>query len=60
MKRTVIVRVTETEFETDDGTVYPHPIPFALGEVPSVEELQAIYDVWEPLLRGTMSEKTED
>lgn len=39
-----IVKVSETEFETDDGVVYP--IPFELESVPSVEEFQKIYDEW--------------
>ena len=40
----MIVRVTKTEFETDDGVI--HPIPFELDEVPSVEDFQRIYDEW--------------
>ena len=40
----MIVRVTKTEFETDDGVIYP--IPFELDEVPTVEEFQRIYDEW--------------
>lgn len=40
----MIVKVTKTEFETDDGNVYP--IHFELDEVPSVEEFQRIYDEW--------------
>jgi hypothetical protein len=39
-----VVRVDEKEFETEDGTVYPHPIE--LEEVPTVEEFQKIYDYW--------------
>lgn len=39
-----IVKVTKTEFETDDGTIYP--IPFELDNIPSVEEFQKIYDEW--------------
>lgn len=39
-----IVKVSETEFETDDGEVYP--IPFELENVPSVAEFQKIYDEW--------------
>ena len=42
MERYKVVRVTETEFELDNGAVYPHPAP--LEEVPSVEEFQATYD----------------
>lgn len=40
----MITKVTENEFETDDGGI--HPIPFELDEVPSVEEFQKIYDEW--------------
>ena len=40
----MIVRVTKTEFETDDGVI--HQIPFELDEVPTTEEFQRIYDVW--------------
>jgi len=39
-----IVKVSETEFETDDGVVYP--IPFELENMPSVAEFQKIYDEW--------------
>lgn len=39
-----IVKVSETEFETDDGVVYP--IPFELENVPSVADFQKIYDEW--------------
>ena len=40
----MIVRVTKTEFETDDGVI--HQIPFELDEVPTIEEFQRIYDEW--------------
>ena len=40
----MIVRVTKTEFETDDGVIYQ--IPFELDEVPTTEEFQRIYDEW--------------
>ena len=40
----MIVRVTKTEFETDDGVI--HQIPFELYEVPTTEEFQRIYDEW--------------
>lgn len=47
MKPTMIVRVTATEFETSDGRVIPHIIPFDLVEdVPTVEEFQRQYDLW--------------
>ena len=46
MNRTVITRVTETEFQTEDGRTVPHPLPFPKDEVPSVEEFQKWYDHW--------------
>ena len=39
-----IVRISKTEFETDDGVI--HPIPFELDEVPCVEGFQKGYDEW--------------
>ena len=41
-KKPVVVRVTKTEFELDDGRIFPHPVE--LDEVPTVEEFQKIYD----------------
>jgi hypothetical protein len=46
MRKAMIVRVTATEFETDQGRVFPHPVPFEKGSVPSVEEFQKWYDHW--------------
>jgi len=42
----MIVRVTTTEFETSDGRVIPHFIPFDPDEVPTVEEFQRQYNRW--------------
>ncbi len=39
-----IVKVTKTEFQTEDGSV--HPIMFELDEIPTPEEFQKIYDEW--------------
>jgi hypothetical protein len=44
MKHKKVVRVTATEFELDDGTVFEHPVE--LEEVPTPEEFQAFYDHW--------------
>lgn len=44
-----IVRITEIEFETDDGKV--HPMMFELDEVPTIEEFQIIYDEWLQVFR---------
>jgi len=43
-KPKMIVKITKTEFETEDGVI--HPIPFELEEIPSIEEFQEIYDQW--------------
>ena len=40
MKKAMGVSVTETEFELEDGRVYPHPV--VLDDVPTVEEFQSI------------------
>ena len=42
MKQLTVVRVTETEFELNNGAVYPHMIP--LEVVPTIEEFQMTYD----------------
>jgi hypothetical protein len=34
----MVVRVSRTEFELDNGAIYPHPVP--LERVPSVEEFR--------------------
>jgi len=39
-----VVRVTQIEFELEDGRVYEHPVK--LVEIPSLEEFQKIYDKW--------------
>jgi len=39
-----VVRVTKTEFELEDGSVYEYPVE--LDEAPSLEDFQAIYDEW--------------
>jgi hypothetical protein len=56
MRPTVIVRVTETEFETKDGRVYPHPVPFPKGEVPTPEEFQRQYDRWSDVFRRLLAD----
>ena len=43
-KRPQIVRVTKTEFELEDGTIYPHAVE--LDEIPTPEEFQETYDNW--------------
>ncbi len=60
MGKTVIVRITKTEFETADGRVIPHPVP--LDVVPTVEEFQAIYDRWRSVFQqqGLLENDEED
>lgn len=49
-----VIKVTETEFELEDGRIYEHPIE--LEEVPSVEEFQKIYDEWSDKLHKMLKE----
>jgi hypothetical protein len=45
-----VVRVTATEFELEDGRVFPHVIE--LDPVPTPKEFQAFYDQWSERLKG--------
>ena len=56
-KKPMVVRVTKTEFELDDGRIFPHPIE--LDEVPSVEEFQKIYDKSRKLVKNMMEDTGE-
>jgi len=60
MRKSMIVRVTATEFETDQGRVFPHPVPFEEGTVPSVEEFQKWYDRCWFMLFGAESGQTPE
>ncbi len=42
MEHRKVIRVTETEFELDNGAVYPHITKFE--EAPSLEDFQDGYD----------------
>lgn len=53
----MVVRVTKTEFELDDGRIFPHPVE--LDEVPSVEEFQKIYDKSRNLVKNMMEDTSE-
>ncbi len=44
MQSKKVVRVTQTEFELDDGSIHPHAIE--LDDVPTTEEFQVYYDHW--------------
>ncbi len=56
-KKPMVVRVTKTEFELDDGRIFPHPVE--LDEVPSVEEFQKIYDKSRKLVKDMMENSGE-
>lgn len=57
-KKTRIIRVTKTEFELEDGTIYPHAIE--LDEVPTPEEFQEIYDNWLQIFKEQKLIKEKD
>ena len=54
MSMSKVVRVSKTEFELEDGRVFPHVE--SLDEIPTVEELQAIYDHWQEIILNEVSE----
>jgi len=56
-KKPVVVRVTKTEFELDDGRVFPHPVE--LDKVPTVEEFQKTYDKSRKLVKDMMEDTGE-
>jgi len=56
-KKPVVVRVTKTEFELDDGRVFPHPVE--LDEVPTVKEFQKTYDKSRKLVKDMMEDTGE-
>jgi ATP sulfurylase len=43
-KNLIVVRVNKTEFELDNGDVYPIPFEFDVDEDISVEEFQKLLD----------------
>lgn len=58
MERKKVVRVTATEFELENGDIYPHPIE--LEEVPTPEEFQQHYDHWFSVFEELADGKTSD
>ncbi|MDJ0737684.1 MAG: hypothetical protein QNJ47_27115 [Nostocaceae cyanobacterium] len=60
MKHKKVVRVTATEFELDDGTVFEHLVE--LEEIPTPQEFQAYYDHWFSIFSEMTDERevTED
>jgi hypothetical protein len=58
MKRKKVARVTATEFELENGDVYPHPMQ--LEEVPTPEEFQKHYDHWFSVFEELTDGETSD
>lgn len=61
--KTMVVRVTSTEFELDNGRIFEMPIE--LEEIPTLEDFQKIYEQWskvfqEMLEERELGEKTRD
>lgn len=54
-KRMKVVRVTETEFEVDDGRIFQHVVE--LDSVPSIEDFQKYLDEWYNKLPSKFVEK---
>ena len=57
MKKAMVVRVTEAEFELEDGRIYPHLV--VLDDVPTVEEFQSIYDHWFAVFNQEFAEEID-
>lgn len=51
MSKIKVTRVSATEFETEDGKIFPHPIPFQNGKTPSVKEFQEVHDQWREIFK---------
>ena len=56
-KKPMVVRVSKTEFELDDGRIFPHPVE--LDHVPTVEEFQKTYDKSRKLVKEMMDNDGE-
>jgi hypothetical protein len=56
-KKPMVVRVSKTEFELDDGRIFPHPVE--LDQVPTVEEFQKTYDKSRKLVKEMMENDGE-
>ena len=57
LKKVKVVRVTKTEFELEDGRVYPHFIE--LDRKPSLKQFRKIYDEWTDRLNGMFGDGEE-
>lgn len=58
MLRQKVVRVTATEFELEDGSIFPHAVE--LEDVPSPEEFQKFYDHWFSIFEDLANGETSD
>ena len=56
-KNPIVVRVTKTEFELDDGRIFPHPIE--LDPVPTIQDFQKTYDKSRKLIQEMMDNDGE-
>lgn len=54
-EKRMVVRVTKTEFELDNGRIFE--MPFELEEVPDLEDFQRIYDQWSTLLQEMLEDR---
>jgi hypothetical protein len=58
MFRKKVIRVSSTEFELDDGSIFPHAVE--LEDVLSPEEFQQFYDHWFSIFENLTDGKTSD
>lgn len=54
-EKRMVVRVTSTEFELDNGRIFE--MPFELEEVPDLEDFQRIYDQWSTILQEMLEDR---
>lgn len=53
--KTMVIRVTSTEFELDNGRIFEMPIE--LEEVPTLEEFQKVYDQWSKVFQDMLDDR---
>ena len=53
-KKMKVIRVTKTEFELDNGDIYP--LPFELDETPTLKEFNEIYANSRALVENLISQ----
>ena len=56
--KTMVVRVTSTEFELDNGRIFEMPIE--LEEVPTPEEFQKVYDQWSKVFQDMLDDRESE